>query len=162
MTSNVQVARNLGATFASDLVKQAKFNTLRSVIRDYIDSAEIMYPIGFESCAIGIQEFYNFIADQHFGKGGSMNKLELISALKTEANISKAEAAKVVQIFFDNMADAMAKGERVEIRGLCSFFVKDYKSYTGRNPKTGEKVTIKPKKLPFFKSGKELKERVDY
>jgi len=64
MTSNVQVARNLGATFASDLVKQAKFNTLRSVIRDYIDSAEIMYPIGFESCAIGIQEFYNFIAEQ--------------------------------------------------------------------------------------------------
>jgi integration host factor subunit beta len=56
----------------------------------------------------------------------------------------------------------MARGERVEIRGLCSFFVKEYKSYTGRNPKTGEKVTIRPKKLPFFKSGKELKERVDY
>jgi integration host factor subunit beta len=91
-----------------------------------------------------------------------MNKLELISAIKNEANISKSEAAKVVQIFFDNMADAMARGERVEIRGLCSFYVKEYKSYTGRNPKTGEKVTIQPKKLPFFKSGKELKERVDY
>ncbi|MDF1590758.1 MAG: integration host factor subunit beta [Desulfobacterales bacterium] len=91
-----------------------------------------------------------------------MNKLELISALKNEANISKSEAARVVQIFFDNMADALAQGERVEIRGLCSFFVKEYKSYTGRNPKTGEKVIIKPKKLPFFKSGKELKERVDY
>ncbi|MBC2694533.1 MAG: integration host factor subunit beta [Desulfobacteraceae bacterium] len=91
-----------------------------------------------------------------------MNKLELISALKAEANISKFEAAKVVQIFFDSMADAMAKGERVEIRGLCSFFVKKYKSYTGRNPKSGEKVIIKPKKLPFFKSGKELKERVDH
>jgi integration host factor subunit beta len=60
------------------------------------------------------------------------------------------------------MADAMARGKRVEIRGLCSFFVKEYKRYTGRNPKTGEKVTIKPKKLPFFKSGKELKDRVDY
>ena len=91
-----------------------------------------------------------------------MNKLELISALKNEANISKSEAARVVQIFFDNMADALSQGERVEIRGLCSFFVKEYKSYTGRNPKTGEKVIIKPKKLPFFKSGKELKERVDY
>jgi len=91
-----------------------------------------------------------------------MNKLELISALKNEANISKSEAAKIVQIFFDSMADALAQGERVEIRGLCSFFVKDYKSYVGRNPKTGEKVTISPKKLPFFKSGKELKERVDY
>ena len=91
-----------------------------------------------------------------------MNKLEIISTLKNEANISKSEAARVVQILFDNMAEAMAQGERVEIRGLCSFFVKEYKSYTGRNPKTGEKVTIKPKKLPFFKSGKELKERVDY
>jgi integration host factor subunit beta len=90
-----------------------------------------------------------------------MNKLELISVLKAEANISKLEAARVVQIFFDSMADAMAKGKRVEIRGLCSFFVKEYKSYTGRNPKSGEKVIIKPKKLPFFKSGKELKERVD-
>ena len=91
-----------------------------------------------------------------------MNKLELISALKSEANITKAEAARVVEIFFDNMADAMEKGARVEIRGLCSFFVKDYKSYTGRNPKTGEKVIIKPKKLPFFKSGKELKNRVNF
>lgn len=90
-----------------------------------------------------------------------MNKLELISVLKTKANISKLEAAKVVQIFFDSMAAAMSKGERVEIRGLCSFFVKEYKSYTGRNPKSGEKVIIKPKKLPFFKAGKELKERVD-
>jgi integration host factor subunit beta len=60
------------------------------------------------------------------------------------------------------MSDALARGERVEIRGLCSFYVKEYKSYTGRNPKTGEKVLIKPKKLPFFKTGKELRERVDY
>jgi len=90
-----------------------------------------------------------------------MNKLDLISELKTDANITKEEAARVVQIFFDHMAEAMVRGERVEIRGLCSFFVKNYKSYTGRNPKTGEKVTIKPKRLPFFKSGKELKERVD-
>jgi integration host factor subunit beta len=82
--------------------------------------------------------------------------------LKSEANITKVEAARVVEIFFDNMAEAMEKGERVEIRGLCSFFVKDYKSYTGRNPKTGEKVIIKPKKLPFFKSGKELKNRVNF
>ncbi len=91
-----------------------------------------------------------------------MNKLELISALKTEANISKSEAAKIVQTFFDNMSNALAQGKRVEIRGLCSFFIKKYETYIGRNPKTGEKVTIKPKKLPFFKPGKEVKERVDY
>lgn len=90
-----------------------------------------------------------------------MNKLELISTLKTQANISKNEAARVVQIFFGKMADTLADGDRVEIRGLCSFFVKQYKSYVGRNPKTGEKVQIDPKKLPFFKSGKELKKRVN-
>jgi integration host factor subunit beta len=91
-----------------------------------------------------------------------MNKLELISALKSRTDISKADAAKVVEVFFDNMTETLAAGNRVEIRGLCSFYVKEYKSYTGRNPKTGEKVVIKPKKLPFFKSGKELKERVNY
>lgn len=91
-----------------------------------------------------------------------MNKLELIAQLKTEANISRMEASKVVQIFFDDMTETLARGDRVEIRGLCSFYVKNYKSYTGRNPKTGDKVRIKQKKLPFFKPGKELKERVDY
>ncbi|MCP4748235.1 MAG: integration host factor subunit beta [Desulfobacteraceae bacterium] len=90
-----------------------------------------------------------------------MNKLELISALKNSAEISKSEAAAVVQLFFDSIADSMVQGERIEIRGLCSFYVKEYKSYVGRNPKTGDKVIIEPKRLPFFKSGKELKERVD-
>jgi integration host factor subunit beta len=60
------------------------------------------------------------------------------------------------------MANALAKGDRVEIRGLCSFYLKKYNAYAGRNPKTGEKIKIKPKKLPFFKCGKELKERVNY
>ena len=73
-----------------------------------------------------------------------------------------SEAAAVVDLFFCEMGNALAKGDRVEIRGLCSFHVKKYKAYAGRNPKTGEKVKIKPKKLPFFKCGKELKERVDY
>ena len=90
-----------------------------------------------------------------------MNKLELISALKQEADISKTEAAKVVELFFDTMSDALINRDRIEIRGLCSFFVKKYKSYVGRNPKTGEKVTIKPKKLPFFKCGRELRMRVN-
>ncbi len=90
-----------------------------------------------------------------------MNKLELIEALKDATDLNKPQAAAVVGILFNEMADALAKGNRVEIRGLCSFFVKEYRSYTGRNPKTGERVKIKPKKLPFFKAGKELKERVD-
>jgi integration host factor subunit beta len=91
-----------------------------------------------------------------------MNKLELISTLKEKANLTKSEAADVIKIFFDSLSESFANGERVEIRGLCSFHIKEYKSYTGRNPKTGQKVTIPPKRLPFFKCGKELKERVDY
>ena len=90
-----------------------------------------------------------------------MNKLELVEALKKSNGLSKSESSKVVDLFFNEMSNALAAGDRVEIRGFCSFFVKEYGSYTGRNPKTGEKVKIKPKKLPFFKPGKELKERVD-
>lgn len=91
-----------------------------------------------------------------------MNKLELAEMLKEEAGLTKTEAKAVVDLFFDEMTDALAEGDRVEIRGLCSFYVKNYRAYTGRNPKSGEKVSIAPKKLPFFKCGKELKERVDY
>ena len=90
-----------------------------------------------------------------------MNKLELIETLKTEAGLTKNEATLVVHLFFDEMSNALAKGDRAEIRGLCSFYVKRYKAYTGRNPKTSEKIKIKPKKLPFFKCGKALKERVN-
>ena len=93
--------------------------------------------------------------------GGHLNKLELVKSLQDEANLTKSDAQAVVDIFFGNMADALVKGRRVEIRGLCSFFIKKYKSYTGRNPKSGKKVKIKPKKLPFYKCGKELKDRVD-
>ena len=90
-----------------------------------------------------------------------MNRVDLIQALKDTNNLSKSEAEAVINLFFDKMADALAKGDRVEIRGLCSIFVKKYGGYTGRNPKTGEKVKVASKKLPFFKVGKELKERVD-
>lgn len=91
-----------------------------------------------------------------------MNKLELISTLKERSHLTKSESADVIKIFFDSLSQSFVEGERVEIRGFCSFHVKEYKSYTGRNPKTGQKVTIPPKRLPFFKCGKELKERVDY
>jgi integration host factor subunit beta len=90
-----------------------------------------------------------------------MNKVDLIQALKDSNNLTRSEAERIASLFFDQMAEALAKGDRVEIRGLCSFYVKKYSGYTGRNPKTGEKVKIRPKKLPFFKAGKELKDRVD-
>ncbi len=90
-----------------------------------------------------------------------MNKLDLINTLKNENGLSKIEAKTVVNLFFDEITDALSKGDRAEIRGFCSFYVKNYKAYIGRNPKTGENIKIKPKKLPFFKCSKELKERVN-
>lgn len=90
-----------------------------------------------------------------------MNKSELIETLAAEKGLTYKKAEEIVNIVFDAMTAAMVREERIEIRGFGSFVVKDYKAYTGRNPKTGEPIKVKPKKLPFFKVGKELKERVD-
>ena len=89
-----------------------------------------------------------------------MNKSELIEQLAIRRDISNKRAEEIVNLIFNSMTDAMVDGERIEIRGLGSFVIKDYGTYTGRNPKTGEQITVSPKKLPFFKVGKELKERV--
>lgn len=87
-----------------------------------------------------------------------MNKSELIKTLSEETNIPIEEAALVVNTFVDSMKDALSDGDRVEIRGFGSFKVKDYGGYSGRNPKTGDMVVVEPKRLPFFRAGKELKE----
>lgn len=89
-----------------------------------------------------------------------MNKSELIEAFAAKQDISHKRAEEVVNMIFSSMSEAMIAGERIEIRGLGSFVVKEYGAYTGRNPKTGEPIEVKPKKLPFFKVGKELKERI--
>ena len=90
-----------------------------------------------------------------------MNKSELIDILAEQAKITRKRAEAVVNLIFDSMTDTLVKGERIEIRGFGSFTAKDYESYTGRNPRTGETIQVAPKRLPFFKVGKELKERVD-
>ena len=90
-----------------------------------------------------------------------MNKSELIEVLQNETGLTKTKTADVVDLFFGEMTKALAKGNRVEIRGFCSIYVRNYKGYTGRNPKTGAHTQVAPKKLPFFKCGKELKQRVD-
>lgn len=90
-----------------------------------------------------------------------MNKLELIQAVKDKTRLSKQEASDVVKLFFDSLTEAMINGDRIEIRGFCSFFIKEYAGYTGKNPKTGKQVQVPAKKMPFFKPGKELRERVD-
>ena len=87
-----------------------------------------------------------------------MNKSELVKALADQANSSLDEATLVVNTFVDSMKDSLLEGGRVEIRGFGSFKVKEYGSYAGRNPRTGEKVAVEPKRLPFFRAGKELKE----
>lgn len=90
-----------------------------------------------------------------------MNKAELIEAVRNESGLSRTKAKEVVELFFDEMSKALAAGDRIEIRGFCSIYVKDYKGYMGRNPKTGEPTPVPPKRLPFFKCGKELREIVD-
>jgi integration host factor subunit beta len=90
-----------------------------------------------------------------------MNKSDLVEALSEREDLTKTKAEEIINLVFAEMTDALVKGDRVEIRGLGSFKVKSYDGYKGRNPKTGERIKVKPKKLPFFKCGKELKERVD-
>lgn len=90
-----------------------------------------------------------------------MNKSELIEALAEKINVPIREAASITNTLIDTMSEALAKGDSIEIRGFGSFVVKEYDSYTGRNPKTGEKIKVSPKKLPFFKVGKDLREQVN-
>ncbi len=90
-----------------------------------------------------------------------MNRSDLINSLKDKVELSRKDAGKVVDTFFDALKETLSKGDRVEIRGFGSFSVKSYKPYVGRNPKTGEQINVTSKKLPFFKVGKELKEKVD-
>lgn len=90
-----------------------------------------------------------------------MNKSGLIELVAEQGKLTKKKAEDVVNLIFDSMVDAMKSGDRIEIRGFGSFVVKNYEAYSGRNPRTGASIQVKPKRLPFFKVGKELKERVD-
>lgn len=86
-----------------------------------------------------------------------MNKSELIKALAEETNIPFDDASLVVNTFIDAMKKSLIAGERIEIRGFGSFKIKEYGGYAGRNPKTGESVSVIPKRLPFFRAGKNLR-----
>ncbi|HEY5497849.1 MAG TPA: HU family DNA-binding protein [Syntrophales bacterium] len=90
-----------------------------------------------------------------------MNKSGLIEAVSRKENITEKKAVEVVNLIFKGFTEELKKGGRIEIRGLGSFVVRNYDAYTGRNPKTGKNIKVSPKKLPFFKVGKELKEKVD-
>jgi len=90
-----------------------------------------------------------------------MKKSDVILALSEKEGIREQEAFEIVNLVFSGFTEALRKGRRIEIRGFGSFTVRDYPSYLGKNPKTGKRVEVDPKKLPYFKVGKELKERVN-
>lgn len=90
-----------------------------------------------------------------------MNKSDLTQRLAAELGLTQKKAEDVINTVFGLMSDTLARGERVEIRGFGSFKVKDYGAYQGRNPKTGEIIEVEPKRMPFFKVGNDLKDRVD-
>lgn len=90
-----------------------------------------------------------------------MNKSELVETLSQKKNLTYKKAEQIVNLVFESMTQALVDRDRIEIRGFGSFMVKDYKSYMGRNPKSGEIIKVDEKKLPFFKAGKGLRERVD-
>lgn len=89
-----------------------------------------------------------------------MTKSDLIEKLAIEKEISKPVAEAIIQEIFASMTDTLIAGNRIEIRGFGSFEIREYEGYSGRNPKTGLEVTVVPKKSPFFKVGKDLKERI--
>ena len=90
-----------------------------------------------------------------------MNKSELIETLAQEINVPLRESDSIANMVMESMAQTLENGDSIEIRGFGSFVVREYGTYHGRNPKTGEKIQVTPKKLPFFKVGKELRERVN-
>lgn len=90
-----------------------------------------------------------------------MTKSELIEVVAQEANLTKGRAELVINTIFESMVEALQRGEGIEIRGFGSFTVRQYKSYEGRNPRTGDAVHVSPKRLPFFKVGKDLRLRVN-
>ena len=90
-----------------------------------------------------------------------MTKSDLINKLAENHNISPNQAKKIVDLFFDTMIEALKDEERIEIRGFGSFEIRHYDAYEGVNPKSMEKIKIPPKRLPFFKAGKELKNRLN-
>jgi len=90
-----------------------------------------------------------------------MTKSDLIEALAAKENLTAKQATDIIKLIFNGFTDTLKSGDRIEIRGFGSFTVREYKAYGGRNPRTGKNVNVRPKKLPFFKVGKEMKGLVD-
>jgi len=90
-----------------------------------------------------------------------MNKLDLVGALSNRMDLPMRKSKEIVNLVFESMSRALVNGDRIEVRGFGSFVLKKYRDYTGRNPKTGKNIAVGKKNLPFFKVGKDLREKVD-
>ena len=90
-----------------------------------------------------------------------MTKSQLVDAVAEDSRYPRKTVEVAVNAVFDTMVDALQSEERIEIRGFGSFTVRQYKSYSGRNPKTGEQVAVPAKRMPFFKVGKDLRARIN-
>jgi len=90
-----------------------------------------------------------------------MNKSDLVELLSREFEVPMRKADDIVDKFFETMSEALSSGGRIEIRGFGTFEVREYEEFMGRNPKTGEEKAVLPKKLPFFRVGKDFKEKVN-
>lgn len=90
-----------------------------------------------------------------------MTKSQLVEAVVAQGNYPRKVVEIAVNAIFDAMTESLRKGDRIEIRGFGNFTVREYRAYTGRNPKTGEKVEVAAKRMPFFKVGKDLRERIN-
>lgn len=91
-----------------------------------------------------------------------MLKSDLINILVVKRGVTQKQAEATIETIFDSMKDALCKGENIEIRGLGAFHVKHYEGYQGRNPKTGEVIPVRPKRGILFRTGKELRDRVNH
>jgi integration host factor subunit beta len=100
-------------------------------------------------------------ADDAAAKAGVMTKAELVDEVARVVQLTKKQAETIVNIVFDSIVDSLRSGQKIELRGFGSFRLRSRKSRTGRNPKTGEKVEVPSKKIPYFKPGKELKELIN-
>jgi integration host factor subunit beta len=94
-------------------------------------------------------------------KAGVMTKAELVDEVARVVQLTKKQAETIVNVVFDSIVESLRSGQKIELRGFGSFRLRSRKSRTGRNPKTGEKVEVPSKKIPYFKPGKELKELIN-
>jgi integration host factor subunit beta len=91
----------------------------------------------------------------------TLTKADLIEEVLNVTELPRKESETIVETIFDNIIAALQKGEKIEIRGFGSFRTRERRGRTGRNPKTGEKVEVPAKKIPYFKPSKELKDFVN-